>query len=278
MSSWSKTARDERAGCGDSRFTALTGSRHTGQMTYGTRDHAGMNGSTPCGVSTWVGTPSSAKSRSICSRSSAERRRSTAATCSFDSSLWRIPTSATVTAGFPRTHAIASCATDRAAARGDLLEPLDDLQLLEERTRCGPGSSGRQVPLRSWPGERLPSRLRGRWNQRRRPKSLWAPARSPITSATKWGGSDPDPSRAAPGQIAAHTGSGDPEQSGELITARHAVYAAPFGGRRRRRKPMAVAKPGQRSSPGQTRTADTVVNSHPLYQLSYRGMTAAWPP
>ena len=26
-------------------------------------------------------------------------------------------------------------------------------------------------------------------------------------------------------------------------------------------------------SPGQTRTADLVVNSHPLYQLSYRGMT-----
>ena len=26
------------------------------------------------------------------------------------------------------------------------------------RTRCGPGSSGRQVPLRSWAGERLPSR------------------------------------------------------------------------------------------------------------------------
>ncbi len=28
------------------------------------------------------------------------------------------------------------------------------------------------------------------------------------------------------------------------------------------------------SSPGQTRTADMVVNSHPLYQLSYRGMGA----
>ena len=28
-------------------------------------------------------------------------------------------------------------------------------------------------------------------------------------------------------------------------------------------------------SPGRTRTADKVVNSHPLYQLSYRGMSGA---
>jgi hypothetical protein len=28
-------------------------------------------------------------------------------------------------------------------------------------------------------------------------------------------------------------------------------------------------------SPGQTRTADKVINSHPLYQLSYRGMSEA---
>ena len=40
------------------------------------------------------------------------------------------------------------------------------------RTRLGPGSSGRHVPRRSWAGERLPSSLRGRWNQRRTPKSL----------------------------------------------------------------------------------------------------------
>jgi hypothetical protein len=39
-------------------FTALTGSRHTGHMTHRTRDHAGKNGSTLCGVSTWVGTSS----------------------------------------------------------------------------------------------------------------------------------------------------------------------------------------------------------------------------
>ena len=48
-------------------------------------------------------------------------------------------------------------------------------------------------------------------------------------------GSDLVRSRTAPGQIAAHTGRGNPEKPCELITAQHAVYAAPFGGRRGRR-------------------------------------------
>jgi hypothetical protein len=29
-------------------------------------------------------------------------------------------------------------------------------------------------------------------------------------------------------------------------------------------------------SPGRTRTSDMVINSHPLYQLSYRGSTGAY--
>ena len=41
-----------------------------------------------------------------------------------------------------------------------------NLQAARPRTRRGPGSSGRHVPLRCWAGERLPSSLRGRWNQR----------------------------------------------------------------------------------------------------------------
>jgi hypothetical protein len=35
---------------------------------------------------------------------------------------------------------------------------------------------------------------------------------------------------------------------------------------------MEFLQPSIRGSPGRTRTADKVVNSHPLYQLSYRGL------
>ena len=54
------------------------------------------------------------------------------------------------------------------------------------RTRCGPWSSGCHALPRSWAGAWLPSSFRGRLNHRRMPKSLYAPARSPMTRARKW--------------------------------------------------------------------------------------------
>ena len=60
------------------------------------------------------GSPSSAEMVSICSRSSGDRRHShsTAAAVSISSSVWRMPTRATETAGLPRTQQMASWATD----------------------------------------------------------------------------------------------------------------------------------------------------------------------
>ena len=83
-----------------------------GAITGSTGQRAGTNGSVICGVSAWVETSSSARMVSISWRSSGDRRHSTAATFSFSSSVRRMPTSPTVTAGLPSTHAIASWATD----------------------------------------------------------------------------------------------------------------------------------------------------------------------
>ena len=54
------------------------------------------------------------------------------------------------------------------------------------RTCRGPSSSGPQSPSSKCPGVFPLSSLRGRWNQRRTPTSLYAPARSPTTKARKW--------------------------------------------------------------------------------------------
>ncbi len=43
-------------------------------------------------------------------------------------------------------------------------------------------------------------------------------------------------------------------------------------GRKRHREAVARCLLSQNGSPGRTRTADKVVNSHSLYQLSYRGV------
>lgn len=92
-----------------SGFIALTGSRH---RPYDVQDAGSRRHKWLCALRgvDMGGDHSSAKARLICSRSSAERRHSTAATFSFSSSLRRTPTSATVTAGCPWTHAMASCA------------------------------------------------------------------------------------------------------------------------------------------------------------------------
>lgn len=59
-------------------------------------------------------------------------------------------------------------------------------------------------------------------------------------------GSDLVRGRAAPGQIAAHTGRGNPEQPGEHVAAEHAIHAAPFGGQRREsHAPIVIRHPGQ---------------------------------
>ncbi len=54
------------------------------------------------------------------------------------------------------------------------------------RTWRGPSSWGSQLPTSNWAGDFPFSSLRGRWNQRRTPTSLYAPARSPTTNARKW--------------------------------------------------------------------------------------------
>jgi hypothetical protein len=40
----------------------------------------------------------------------------------------------------------------------------------------------------------------------------------------------------------------------------------------KKNRQMALLLPVQPSSPGRTRTSDLVINSHPLYRLSYRGI------
>jgi hypothetical protein len=50
----------------------------------------------------------------------------------------------------------------------------------------------------------------------------------------------------------------DPVTFGLMVTA------DPYDGRRKLKK--------ENGSPGRARTADLVINSHPLYQLSYRGI------
>jgi hypothetical protein len=49
------------------------------------------------------------------------------------------------------------------------------------------------------------------------------------------------------------------------VTSRLLVTAMPFDG--------ATKSKNLNGSPGRARTADLVINSHPLYQLSYRGIT-----
>ena len=62
----------------------------------------------------------------------------------------------------------------------------DARRAASSRTRFGPSSSGHQSAPSSRAGVLPSSRVRGRWNHLRTPTSLYAPARSATTKATKW--------------------------------------------------------------------------------------------
>lgn len=69
---------------------------------------------------------------------------------------------------------------------GDHVAGEDARLVASSRTRFGPSSSGHQSTPSTRAGVFPSSRVRGRWNHLRTPMSLYAPARSPTTSATKW--------------------------------------------------------------------------------------------
>ena len=72
----------------------------------------------------------------------------------------------------------------------------------------------------------------------------------------------------------------DPRQASHAKTGTRVVIrkcteglvSVALGQKGSRKEPYASEKMGEVGSPGRARTADLVINSHPLYQLSYRGI------
>ncbi len=136
----------------------------------------------------------------------------------------------------------------------------------EVRRVVGEGSSEMTGPGH---GRRSPAAGRA-WGRRGRDcPEAWGGA------AVGWPGSEPEASRQ--GSPAGCQAPGARAGPGSVTPLRSGISAMPpriSPGRERaaRRRLLRAGKPLSWSgSPGRARTADLVINSHPLYQLSYRG-------